>query len=62
MGLAGSLTLTRLIRTLLFEVGPGDPLTLSAVSLLVTGIGLIACYTPAHRATRVDPMLALRCD
>jgi len=62
MGLAGSLTLTPLIRTLLFEIGPGDPLTLSAVSLLLTGTGLIACYAPAHRATRVDPMLALRCD
>jgi putative ABC transport system permease protein len=62
VGLAGSLALTRVIRTLLFEVGPGDPITLSAVSLLLTGAGILACYFPAHRATRVDPMLALRCD
>jgi len=62
LGLGGSLALTRSIRTLLFEVGPGDPLTLSAVSLLLMGTGLLACYVPAHRATRVDPILALRCD
>jgi predicted permease len=62
MGLAGSLALTRVIRTLLFEVGPGDPITLSAVSLLLAATGILACYFPAYRATRVDPMLALRCD
>ena len=62
MGLAGSLVLTRSIRSLLFEVGPGDPATLSAVSLLLAGIALLACYVPARRATRVDPMLALRCE
>ena len=62
MGLAGSLALTRSIRGLLFEVGPGDPVTLSAVSLLLAGIALLACYVPARRATRVDPMLALRCE
>jgi putative ABC transport system permease protein len=62
IGLAASLALTRVIRTLLFEVGPADPITLSAVSLLLTGTGILACYFPADRATRVDPMLALRCD
>jgi ABC-type antimicrobial peptide transport system permease subunit len=62
MGHAGSLALTRTIRSLLFEVGPGDPATLSAVSLLLAGIALLACYIPARRATRIDPMLALRCD
>ena len=62
LGLGGSLVLTRSIRTLLFEVGPSDPLTLGSVSLLLAGTGLLACYVPAHRATRVDPMLALRCD
>ncbi len=61
-GLAGSLALARLIRSLLFEVGPSDPITLSAVSLLLAGIALCACYIPARRATRIDPMLALRCD
>jgi predicted permease len=62
IGIGGSLALTRSIRTLLFEVGPGDPLTLGAVSLLLTGTGILACYAPARRATHVDPMLALRSD
>ena len=62
IGLAGSLLFSRSIRSLLFEVGPGDPATLSAVSLLLAGIALLACYIPARRATRVDPVIALRCD
>jgi putative ABC transport system permease protein len=62
IGIGGSLALTRSIRTLLFEVAPGDPLTLAAVSLLLTGAGFLACYAPARRATQVDPMLALRSD
>lgn len=62
MGVAGSLVLTRSIRTLLFEVSPGDPLTLSIVSLLLLGTGVAACYFPAHRATRLDPLAALRCE
>jgi putative ABC transport system permease protein len=62
IGLGGSLALTRSIRSLLFEVGPSDPLTLSVVSLVLAGTGLLACYVPAHRATRVDPMLALRTE
>jgi predicted permease len=61
IGLAGSLALTRFIRSLLFEVQPGDPLTLTAVSVLLIVTGMIACYLPAQRATRVDPMLAVRC-
>jgi putative ABC transport system permease protein len=61
-GLAGSVALAQAIRSLLFEVEPGDPLTLSAVALLLAAIALLACYIPARRATRVDPMLALRCD
>ena len=61
-GLAGSLVLARSIRSLLFEIGPGDAMTLSAVALLLGGIALVACYIPARRATRIDPMLALRCD
>jgi predicted permease len=62
IGLAGSLLLSSFLRSLLFEVGPGDPATLSAVSLLLAGIALLACYIPARRATRVDPVIALRCD
>jgi predicted permease len=62
IGLAGSLLFSRFIRSLLFEVGTGDPVTLGAVSLLLAGIALLACYIPAHLATRVDPAIALRCD
>jgi predicted permease len=62
LGLAGSLALTRAIRSLLFEVGPGDPVTLAAVSVVLAAIALLASYVPARRATRIDPMLALRCD
>jgi predicted permease len=62
IGLAGSLLLSRSIRSLLFEVGPGDPATFSAVLALLAAIALLACYVPARRATRVDPVIALRCD
>jgi putative ABC transport system permease protein len=62
MGLTGSLLFSRSIRSLLFEIGPGDPATFGTVSLLLAGIALLACYIPARRATRVDPVIALRCD
>ena len=62
IGLAGSMIFSRLIRSMLFEVRPSDPTTLSAVSLLLVGIALFACYIPARRATRIDPVIALRCD
>jgi predicted permease len=62
IGLAGSLGFSRSIRSLLFEVGPGDPVTLCASSILLTSIALLACYTPARRGTSVDPVVALRCD
>jgi ABC-type antimicrobial peptide transport system permease subunit len=62
VGIAGALAASRLLRTLLFEVRPGDPLTLVSVSLLVAVAGLAACYVPARRATRVDPLLALRSE
>jgi len=59
-GLAGALAGSRFLRTLLFEVRPGDPLTIAVVCLLLAGVGLAACYVPARRATRVDPFIALR--
>jgi predicted permease len=61
-GLAGSLVLTRSLRSLLFEIEPGDPLTVSAVSLLLALVALLACYIPARRTIRVDPMIALHCE
>jgi len=59
-GLAGALALTRLMETLLFEVRPTDPATLVSVATVITLVAIIACLVPAHRATRVDPIAALR--
>jgi putative ABC transport system permease protein len=61
-GLAGALLVSRLLRRLLFEVQPGDPATMIAVLVLLATVGLAACYIPARRATRVDPVVALRID
>jgi predicted permease len=60
IGLAGALVLTRLLTTLLFEVSPTDPITFVAVSTCAILAALLACYIPARRATRVDPIIALR--
>jgi predicted permease len=61
-GLAGALVLTRFLRTLLFGASPADPLTYVAVSVLLAVVALVACYVPARRAMRVDPLEALRCE
>ena len=57
-----SLGLARAIASQLWGVSPSDPLTVASVVLLLVGTGLLACWVPAHRATRVDPVVALRCE
>ena len=59
-GMAGAFALTRLMATLLFDVEPNDPATLVAVAAAIIGVATLACFIPAQRATRVDPVVVLR--
>ena len=60
VGIAGAIWLTRLMGSMLFGVHPGDPLTLAIVAVLLLVVATLACYLPARRATRVDPLVVLR--
>ncbi len=60
LGLASAFALSRLMSTLLFEVAPTDPVTFVAVAAFLILVALLACYIPARRAMKVDPLVALR--
>ena len=62
IGVAGSLLLTRVMTSMLFEVSPSDPVSFMTTVVILAGTSLVAAWVPARRAMRVDPMIALRAD
>ena len=62
VGLAASYELTGLLEKMLYEVTPTDTWTFMVIPFVLMGVAVLACYVPARRATRVDPIIALRCE
>ncbi len=62
IGLVGALVSTRMVANFLYGVQPSDPLTFTVAVMLLAASGLLATYVPARRATKVDPIIALRCE
>jgi ABC-type antimicrobial peptide transport system permease subunit len=62
VGLVFALAIAQLMKVVLFQVPPRDPSTFFGVAAVLTAVGLLACLVPARRATRVDPLVALRSD
>jgi putative ABC transport system permease protein len=62
LGLVGAFASSRIISSLLFGVSSVDPITFAVMPLLLIGVALLACYNPARRATKIDPVIALRSE
>jgi putative ABC transport system permease protein len=62
IGMAASLAVSRLLKSFLFGLSAADPMTFGIIPLLLAAVALLACYVPARRATKVDPMIALRSE
>ncbi|MCI0486571.1 MAG: hypothetical protein L0229_08215 [Blastocatellia bacterium] len=60
LGILASFGLTRFVASLLYQVSPNDPLTFAGIAILLGATAVLACYLPARRASKVDPMVALR--
>ena len=62
LGLAGAAGVSRFLEAFLFEIAPLDPVTYGAVAILLLAVSWLACFWPAHRASRVDPLVAIRME